>query len=439
MHLTSRFLAAALLVLGASQAHAQQTALYRTTLLRDAAANPYQAVFEKDDGEKSAIGFLNTSSFTQYTNSAGVIAASYTFGDLLDTKKRDKILGSSLTKGRSSLFNQNEFYTFQLRFRVRKDKRGEFSVNNSTVTDTRLYLSNNLLRLFLYGNKQYAGLDLSGAFDVGLSALAYNKTAIGYRQDFGSKLSLGGSLNLYQGIVNGRAVIENTQFSTSPNGDSLVLNYNGESDFSTGFNGNIAKAGFKDFGKFVNLGLGASLGAEYRYNDKFSFTAAVKDWGVIKWNHSGYNYSLHGRTNFQGLNALDNGYLRGNGEQILKRIGAYANDSSRGSYSTRLIPNLELGVNAKWNNRVRSAFVITRQGFIKNYQFSLLTDLRLIRKLHGVLNLGTGTLRNQMVGLSVYYESQKFQFYVGSEQLSNLAIKGTNLGVDGYLGFGFRF
>jgi hypothetical protein len=295
MSISLRVLAGlACLCLPALAAHAQQTALYRTGLLRDAASNPYQAVFDEDEDQKNAVGFLNISTFTQYTNSGGVLAGRYAFGELIDAKKRDKALGPTLTKGRSSLLNQNEFYTFQLRFRINQEKRGELFINNSTVTDTRVYLSNNLLRLLLYGNKNYVSTDLTKAFDMGVSILAYNNTAIGYRQDLNDQLSVGGSLNLYQGIINGRAVIDQTNFTTSPNGDSISLNYNGASDFSTGYNGdikNMSKGGLKDFGRFANLGIGFSAGAEYRINKKFTVTGAIKDWGVIHWNRSGYSYS----------------------------------------------------------------------------------------------------------------------------------------------------
>jgi len=429
-------------------ARAQQFALYRSGLLVDAANNPYQTGFSPDDESHTAIGFLNVASFTQFTNSAGKFAANYNFSELLDAARRDKILGLDLTDGRSSLNSRSEFYTFQLRFRLNIEKNRELSITNSTVGEAKMYMSNNLLRLMMYGNKPYVGDNLNKTFDMGLYMQAYNKTSIGYRWDMNSKLSLGVNLNIYQGIVNGKAKLEQTGFFTAPGGDSITLKYNGSANYSTGFdaaiidpirNSNSASDIGKQLTKGLKPGLGMSIGAAYKINDKFSATFAMKDWGYIRWEKSSTNYSLQGQTSFKGYNVVDSSFFKGNVQDILKRMGSYANDSSKGSYSTRIIPTFEIGGQYKWTEKLQNRLVVTRQGYIKNYQFSLITDLTLYRKLHAVLNMGVGTLRNQMVGASIYYLSKHFQTYIGSEQISNATLKNTNLGLDAYFGFGFRW
>jgi hypothetical protein len=428
-------------VLGISKASAQQFSLNRTGLFKDGAMNPAQSCLRADVDAKAGIGVLHLGTWSQFAGSAGNWGARWSYGENIGRDALDKILGSALSKSRSALNSNTEFYTFLLRFRLNPETGAEVWVDNSTRFETKMNVPNNLLRLFVYGNKEYVGQDLSGVFNTEFYLQSYNKTAFGYRRNFGEKLSLGGSLNLYQGIVNARGEITESDMNYPAGGDSIVLTYKGSFDASIGINNSddLDNATFDNIGNFANLGTGMSLGAQYKINDRYSLQGTLRDWGFIRWNTTGYNTKVDGRTVYRGYDVLDSAFFDGTVEAIVDRLGSYERDTTKRKYTEALSPNWEIGAQAQWNKRLANRLLVTRQGFTRNIQFTLLTDLNVIGKLHAVLNLGTGTIRNTMLGGTIYYDSRRFQFFVASEQIGNVTLKGTNLGADANMGLVFKW
>jgi hypothetical protein len=163
--------------------------------------------------------------------------------------------------------------------------------------DTRLSLPKDLMALVWQGNYQFRGgqADLSS---LGVDMNYYREYGIGYVRE-GKKWNIGGTAKFLQGFAN--AHVKNKNLSLKVDDQTYDLTAASDATLNTSglyINDDDPAAYLK---KFSNRGLALDLGATYKHNDKWFFSASVNNIGFIHWTDSVKNYNIQGGTTFDGV------------------------------------------------------------------------------------------------------------------------------------------
>jgi len=156
-----------------------------------------------------------------------------------------------------------------------------------------------LIKFLIEGN---GGSNVGYNFDMSLKANhnSYVETGISFARELKEdKLTIGGTLKMYNGLANIQTKKNKTTFLT---GDT-AFEYIAQSDIIV----NVASIYDENSGSpkipqaFKNLGFGIDWGANYKINDHWSVNAAVIDLGYIKYKSNTHNYTFNGQFYFPGI------------------------------------------------------------------------------------------------------------------------------------------
>ena len=155
------------------------------------------------------------------------------------------------------------------------------------------------VKFLLEGN---GGSNVGYQFDMNIKANqnSYLETGISVARELKeNKLSLGGTLKIYNGIANFQTRKNKTTFLT---GDT-AFEYIAQSDFQVNMASiyNNKNNTYNIGSMFQNLGLGIDLGANYIINDQWSINAAILDLGYIRYKTNTYNYNFNDKFYFPGI------------------------------------------------------------------------------------------------------------------------------------------
>lgn len=110
------------------------------------------------------------------------------------------------------------------------------------------------------------------------------------------------------------------------------------------------------------LGAGVDIGAEYKPNDNFSFTAAITDLGFLVWNRNTWNYTYAMNFKYNGLISINNNSTVQSIQDVINKFSAgnavvdslikafKSSDSGQltsKTYTTSTLANLNLGAEYK--------------------------------------------------------------------------------------------
>ncbi|MCC6690395.1 MAG: thrombospondin type 3 repeat-containing protein, partial [Bacteroidia bacterium] len=169
-----------------------------------------------------------------------------------------------------------------------KIKKNYFSFNLTEKADLWLRYPKAFLDFLWKGNGAFLGTEQN--FNFGINATHYREWGFGYTRELNEKLVVGGRLKLLSGMENVSVAKSDVTFYTDPNDFSYKVTSN------ILVNTSADTAGFNHFNatnylfNFSNPGLGIDLGANYKLNDKFSFSASLINLGYISWNSNTTNY-----------------------------------------------------------------------------------------------------------------------------------------------------
>ena len=190
-----------------------------------------------------------------------------------------------------------------------KAKKWFWNASIRARNNQKFMVDKDLLELAWYGNGDLLGddVDLSS---MATQATAYTEIGFGGARDFGDKWRFGAKVKLNLGIANASntstdAVLyfDPTTYEASLNGGYRINTASLPNiDDEGGFDGldpvDYLKPNFK------NMGLGIDLGAQYKFNDKLSFSASLVDVGFINWKDNPQNYNLEVDGVLKGADAI---------------------------------------------------------------------------------------------------------------------------------------
>lgn len=219
----------------------------------------------------------------------------------------------------NSLEPQAGVQLFGLAFTVGKDLRITLDVTERF--DANFVLPGDMLRLIIGGDDSYMGqnLDLSS---LRADAKYYHQFGIGASKNVTEKLRVGARVLVLSGVAsayltnNGITLTVNDDFTHTADAN-VSLNVSAPITFLKDEEGlindvrydgdrfNETSDAISYFSAMANPGVGFEAGAEYRFNDMFAVSAAITDFGFIKWKRDRSEIYITKTFEFNGLTMED--------------------------------------------------------------------------------------------------------------------------------------
>lgn len=365
-----------------------------------------------------------------------VLNTGFSLDDALETRPDSDTLDLTPEKLLNSL---NDVNYLDLNFKaeifglVITTKKSSFSLTVNSVVNTGFSYPKDLFSLAFYGNGSEAFLGKRASIDnLGINALAYLETGIGFNRKFKDKLTVGGKLKYLIGVGN----LQTQKLQAGIYTDSIT--YALEGDFSgkvntTNYQGlqdivNDISGSFNPFSMFSNLagvknnGIGFDIGATYKLGKKIDLSASIIDLGAITWRDGVTNYEVDEvKYEFKGIDLFqylaDSNAIFDDIVDSLETLTNYKETSTK--YSTKLFTKTYLGGNFNVNKFLNVGMVwfnsFNPNRYITALNFS--TNLKLKHWLAVSANYSVYNYRDSNLGLGFSARSGPFQIYLMSDNL----------------------
>jgi outer membrane protein OmpA-like peptidoglycan-associated protein len=248
-----------------------------------------------------------------------------------------------------------------LSFGFKVKKKNYFSFNLTERVDVRFSYTKDLLSFAINGNGAAANLNRDMHLNPGLDATHYREWGVNYTREVNKKLTIGGRLKYLSGIEN----VNTEKTSVTLNTNSQYYALTGSANISVNTSGVDSAAG-KNTSSILgfntgrkNRGAAIDIGATYKLNDKFSFSASIVDFGFINWKDYTTNYvsnNPNATVHYNGVNvnqAINDSANFGKSTQnygdSLKN--AFGVSTKHTSYTTMLTTQFYVGANYWLNEK----------------------------------------------------------------------------------------
>jgi len=180
-----------------------------------------------------------------------------------------------------------------LSFGFKVKKKNYFGFNVTERADVRFTYTKDLFNFLINGNGAAANLNRNMNLTPGLDATHYREWGFNYtREVIKDKLTIGGRLKYLSGIENVNTEKSNATLNTNSQYYALTgtanVSVNTAGVDSASNKNESSILGFTPSRK--NHGAAIDLGATYKLNDKFTFSASLIDLGFISWKQYTTNY-----------------------------------------------------------------------------------------------------------------------------------------------------
>jgi len=290
---------------------------------------------------------------------------------------------------------------------------------------------------FDFENQQTRDLDFSG---LGVDLVSYAEIAAGFSTEIIPGLTVGGKIKRLFGSAGVHSQKTDLMLETAQDDYTLAARANMNVrvayplDIQRNENGEFDGLEFLEpdpindlvFNK--NGGFAFDVGATYKLDDRFDFSAAIVDLGGIKWKNNTYEFKLNGLYEFDGINASPNeeGQIEIDDEinNIPDTLEAIFNPevNEGGEYVSMLPTKIFLNANYRLTESV--SFSVLNRNLI--YDGGLHPELTLGAEI-SPSNWFTAKLTYSMMnrsynnlGLGLGIRGSVFQFYILQDNISAL-------------------
>jgi len=333
---------------------------------------------------------------------------------------------------------RNNIVVTPISFGVRLNK-GYFTFAFSNKTEVNGTIPTDF---FTIPNKHFFPTNTTYDFaGIGLDAQIYNEYAFGYSRNITRKLRVGGRFKILQGLASVVSDVSKMQITTSENlitNNEWNLNVNGDI-YTSGpltvipkedgtidtlkidekLEGSDAMQLATDYAtNFSNLGFAFDMGATYTLNYSWSFSAAINNLGLIRWNNSLNSIHFNGDYEFGGLDLT--GETIDSTEQatdeLMDSIQTVVNyHAENKAFITR--PTTMLHIGSQYNvSHYFSAGILSSTSFNRNYfhqEFTLSANLNTFKGgLTTNLNYNIALNGEQYAGFGLAFKLLPIQFYL---------------------------
>lgn len=284
------------------------------------------------------------------------------------------------------------------------------------------------------GNKNY---DIG---DINAGALSYVEIAFGHSRQLTDQLRAGAKLKVLLGVGRADVKMEDVKAQLT-DANQWLISANAQADVS--LKGFTYKQKDKEYKqkpgtyKYVNdvdvdgagvggFGLGIDLGATYKLNDDWNFSAALLDLGFISWSNDMQARNMSKEFVFDGFHDVDvtrHGGMRDASDKYSDQLAEFANLQDQGDQGGRTTGiGTTLNVGAEYTlpmYRQLSFGLLSSTRFQGEYSW---TEARLsanwepLNWLDGGMSLGVGSF-GASAGWLVNIHPKGFNFFIGMDHI----------------------
>lgn len=284
------------------------------------------------------------------------------------------------------------------------------------------------------GNRNYDIGDLS------VGALSYAEIALGHSRQLNEKLRAGAKLKVLLGVGRADVKMENVQAQLS-DANQWLISANATADVSMkGFTYEQKEKEYQqkpgsyqyvndvdiDGAGISGFGLGVDLGASYKLNDDWNFSAALIDLGFISWSNDMQARNTSDQFVFDGFHDVDitrHGGVRDAADGYRDQLANFANLEDQGDQGGRTTGiGTTLNVGAEYTlpvYRKLSFGLLSSTRIQSDYSW---TEARVsanwnpVRWLDGGMSLGVGSFGTS-AGWIINIHPACFNFFVGMDHI----------------------
>lgn len=395
-----------LLVATAGGLQAQHYSLYNSGTLAESVENPWVSVFD------NACGFVASNFFIPTVNGDGFLqgdAAEAGREFLFWDRKLQQPLSDPDAKNHLNVYGHLNVITVKYLYDQATGTELLFdhsvrSMNAATVKNITVNLAQG--GSFPIQNTYPPG---TGPLNSNLFHYLYAETSIGARRRFDESFSAGVKLSYLSGIAHFDGGIGYSDGNYFAAVDQMDFKIRGEAEYTTYAN----DLGISDFlPSFRNPGFSISGGIEKRMDERFKFTLAVKDLGVINWKEKGEQVVL---TPAQVIDVENFSVLNKNGAKA-ELDSIRAQYATAHTYRTALPTRFEAGGSLDVHPNYTANVLVGYFTKFKRADLNLINDFK-YGDFHLILNAGYNTYHNFLLGLNFLIRSPRVDFFVGSDNL----------------------
>jgi hypothetical protein len=331
-----------------------------------------------------------------------------------------------------STANFNEYADVNLLGFGFRTGKGYFTFSLSERVVIQSGIPSDLIKIGDRGFADNSHFDLSTMRQKGM---AYTQILFGYSHQLSEKLTLGANIKPLFGQVGFMSEIDKLSLYTGRNEWKLVVD--GSISASLPIDVESTPGEFPDdieakdletedyinYGtSFSNPGLAADFGAVYKFDDRWTFSAALNNLGYIKWNKDLNNLTFNGTYAFDGIsiNASNRDSLDEAFDEILDSIKNVVNfNTTHDKFSSGLTPSFYLGTSYHINPSI-SLGLLSRSTFQKkNFRqdFSLSANIQPYNSFALNFNVSQRIKGSTFAGLGLTFLMGPLQFYILTDHL----------------------
>ncbi|MBN2164924.1 MAG: hypothetical protein JW717_01470 [Marinilabiliaceae bacterium] len=289
---------------------------------------------------------------------------------------------------------------------------------------------------------QLAELGLDGSYDLDLSTMSienymYHEFSLGYSREINDKLNVGIHIKPLFGVAASATDFQTLNIKLNETVYNMQANAHinasvpgikeityDEDGIPTDFEQEDIDASFiiSNALSFSNPGIAFDLGAEYKFDQRWSFSASLNDLGSINWKDDLHTITMTGNHLFEGayINAsnIDSSDLIT--EAIIDSLldGMQFTHEPR-SFKTKLNPTLYIG--AKYDvNHVFSLGFLSRSIFQKDLfrqDFNLSANLNLYKRFTTSINYNIDNFGTSSMGFGMSSFIGPLQIYLAMDKI----------------------
>ncbi|HWA35008.1 MAG TPA: DUF5723 family protein [Cyclobacteriaceae bacterium] len=286
----------------------------------------------------------------------------FTYNDMIS--RVDGVVKADLSKLTQNLAAQNYITLSQqtdlLRFGLRLNPKMYLMFSSTARGYNRAMVEKGLASVLVDGTAPLVGSYSNTAPKE--EGIGYLETAAGLSYKMNDKLTIGGRLKYYKGMLNvttessSLVVQVDNAYQLTVTGDALVKTSGVQNLNSPGYQPSDHVTDY-----LKNSGLGIDLGVTYKFMEKLTVSASLLDLGYINWTNNTYQYTLNPATAKYTFGGIDvSKLLDGNATSFSAQVDSIQKkfemkEAPIGSYKTMLplkmylgaqyeiIPNLNVG------------------------------------------------------------------------------------------------
>jgi len=240
-------------------------------------------------------------------------------------------------------------------FRVKKNY---FTFNITQKVTSSVYIPKDFFKLLLYGTDT-TGSTTYNLSKFGISSTVYTEFGLGFSRKINDKLTLGATLKYLMGQANVSTKINSftitggiDKWSASADGtvNASIPNVNfptksdGSLDLDSVTTTSFSNSSVRNVIMTSNYGFGLDLGATYKIIPNLELSAALTDFGFIRWRENLTNTALKSTFDFTGINYQVGDDVTDKLDSVKNKLkDAFTSKATHNAYTTWLTTRINLG------------------------------------------------------------------------------------------------